>query len=84
MDFSMRLARAFGMPPRVEAVAVRDVSMMRRLFVRTRFGVLCRLGMVMRRLAVVFGGGVMMLDDLFDFGHSLPLKVVSLTSASGI
>ena len=35
VDFGVRLAGTFGVPPRVQSVAVRDVSMMCRLVVRT-------------------------------------------------
>ncbi len=69
MDFGVRLAGTFGMPPRVKAVAMRDVGMMCRLVVRTRFVVPGRFMMVMCRLGVVFCGSVMMFDGLFDFGH---------------
>jgi hypothetical protein len=69
MDFGVCLAGMFCMPPRVEPMAVRDVGMMCRLVVRTRFVVLGRFMMVMCRLGVVFCGSVMMFDSLFDFGH---------------
>ena len=69
MDFGVRLAGAFGMPPRVQPMAVRDMGVMGGLFVRARFVVLGRFMMMMHRLRMVFCGSVMMFDRLFDFGH---------------
>jgi len=50
-------------------MAVRDVGVMGRLVVRTRFVVLGRFMMMMRRLGMVFCSSGMMFDRLFDFGH---------------
>lgn len=70
----MRPAGAFRMPPRIEAVTMRDVGVVRRLVVRACFVMPGGLMVVMRRLRVMFRSGGVMLDRLLGFGHWLPPK----------
>jgi len=70
MDFGVRSAGIFRMPPRIETVAMGDVGMMRRLVMRSRFVVLRRLVVMMRRLTVMLCGSVVVFDSLFSLGHS--------------
>jgi len=72
MHLGMRLARVLGVAPRVETVTVGDVSVMRRFLMRPDLVMLGGFVVMMRRLAVVFGGEMMMLDCLLDFRHSNP------------
>ena len=69
VDFSVRTAGIFRMPPCIETVAVGDVSMVRRFFMRPRPIMLGRLMMMMRRLSVMFCSRVVMFDCLFSFRH---------------
>ena len=75
MDLGMRPAGAFRMPPRIETVTMRDMSVVRRLVVRTRFVMPGGLLVVMRRLRVMLRSGGVMLYRLLGFGHRFPPRV---------
>lgn len=74
VDLGVRPAGAFRMPPRIEAVTMRDVGVVRRLVVCTCFVMPGGLVVVMRRLRVMFRGGGVMFDRLLGFGHWLSPK----------
>jgi hypothetical protein len=69
MDFGVCLARTFCMAPGIEAVPVRNLRMVRCFLMRTGLMKFRRFEMMVRRLIVVFRGGVMMFYCLFNLWH---------------
>ena len=69
MNLGVRPAGVLCVPPRIKTVTVRDVSVVRRLVVRAGCVMPGSLVVMMRRLRVMFSGGVMMFDRLLGFGH---------------
>ncbi len=78
MDFSMSLARTFGMPPSVEGMPVRNMGMMSRLLMRPGLMMFSRFDMMVSRLIMVACGSVMMFYYLFDLWHLPPPWMVQI------
>ena len=57
------------MTPRIKGVAVRDVGVMRGLLMRAGLMVLGGFGVMVRRLGLMFGGEMVVLDCLFGLRH---------------
>ena len=66
MKFGVSLACALGVAPRIKAMTMRDLGMMRRLLMRTGLMMFGGFQMMMRRLTMMLCCKMVMLDRLID------------------